>query len=160
MKRLIIYYSYTGSTAKMAEKLAEKRGCPALQVKDKQKPGRLRVFSMGVLASLRGVGWETEQLDWPAEIEHITVMSPVWAGRVTPQINTVLSALPVGKQVEIILVSGQGRKRENYSGKLDIAVRERGCTLAGIQHVRGGLAKQLEDGQKADSGDENEGAGG
>ena len=143
MRRLIVYYSYTGNTAKMAEKLAEKRRCDVLQVKDAHRPGTLKAYTLGILAALRGKAWEIEpaQLNFE-EYDFITVMAPVWAGKPAPQINGVLQALPSGKQVEVIMVSGSGES--NCKQKLEKLLELKDCRMADFKNVRGKLAEQLD----------------
>ena len=143
MKSLIAYYSYTGNTAKMARKLAEKRGTHLLEVRDINRPGLLRAYTAGGIAALKGIAWETQPFDLEiGDFDHITIMSPVWAGRPVPAINSLLAQLPSGKRVEVIMVSASGKS--NCRQRLEALLRAKDCTLVSFKNVCGKLAKQLD----------------
>jgi len=144
MKQLVVYYSYTGDTAKLAAGLAEKRGCDLLEVKDASAcPGKLRAYTSGLLAARAGKSWEIQPLALDlAEYDRVTIMVPVWAGGPVPQINSLLELLPGGKTVEMILVSGSGKS--SCKQKLEDKLSERGCTMLGLQNVRANQAELLE----------------
>jgi hypothetical protein len=62
-------------------------------------------------------------------------MAPVWAGHPAPAINTVFDALPVGKEVAVVLVSGSGKSL--CRKKVRAIVRGKGCQLVGYKDIRG-----------------------
>jgi len=143
-KNLIIYYSYTGSTAKMARKLAEKRGGDLFEVRDVKRPGKLAAFTAGGLYALLGRPRKIEPISLDLDsYSHITIMSPVWAGRPAPSINSVFGLLPPGKKVEIVMVSGGGKC--GCMEYVESLLEAKGCTLANFRSVRGSLAKELEE---------------
>jgi len=135
MKQLIVYYSYSGDTAKLAAELAEKRGCDLLEVKDAPaRPGKLRAYISGSFAAIFGKGWEIRPLALElSEYDRLTIMAPVWAGGPPPQVNRFFELLPAGKNVEVILVSASGKS--NCKQKLEDKLSDRGCTMLGLQNI-------------------------
>ncbi|MCL2580345.1 MAG: hypothetical protein FWE32_10020 [Oscillospiraceae bacterium] len=143
-KNLIIYYSYTGSTAKIAKKLAEKRGSDLCEVRERKRPGKLAAFTLGGLASLAGRRWEIEPITAePESYSHITIMAPIWAGKPAPAINTVFDLLPPGKKIEVVMVSGSGKCA--CGKKVEETLLAGGATLVNLKSVRGSLASELEE---------------
>lgn len=141
-KNLILYYSYTGNTAKMAKKLAEKRGGDLFEVRDVKRPSKLAAFTAGGLRALLGKPWPIEPVPLDlAGYAQITIMSPIWAGRPTPAINSLFALLPPGKKVEVVMVSGSGKCA--CMEQIEALLEAKSCTLTNFRSVRGSLAKQL-----------------
>jgi len=143
MKQLVVYYSYSGDTAKIAGKLAEKRGCELLEIKDVTRPGTFKAYTAGSFAAMKGKSWEIQPLALDlAEYDRITILAPVWAGGPAPQINSLLERLPDAKFVEIVMVSGSGKS--SCRKKLEERLNAKGCALVSFKNVRGKLAGQLD----------------
>lgn len=111
MKKLFVYFSYTGSGDAVAEKLAN-------QGYDLQKVLRKKPLSKSFfLAMLKGgflagtghkdklVGYE----DISAQYDEVVIGSPIWNGRIASPVNTVLASLdPSGKRLSFVLYAGGG----------------------------------------------------
>ncbi|MBP5551638.1 MAG: hypothetical protein J6X93_06285 [Bacilli bacterium] len=111
MSKLFIYYSNTGSGDAVASKLAT-LGYEIRKVtpkKDLPKAFFFKVMSGGFLASLNAKA-KLNEFDANIEgYEEVVIGSPIWNGRLSTPINTVLSLLDLnGKNVSFILYAGSG----------------------------------------------------
>jgi flavodoxin len=134
MKTLILYYSYTGHTKKIAEDLAKKESADIAEIKEAKRPGRIKAYSAGCFATLLGKGWPIQPLDVDlATYDRLILLSPVWASNPPPFVNTVLKRLPEGKTVSVKMVSASGKS--GYKAKIEATLQAKGCTLEGFEDV-------------------------
>ena len=127
-KTLVVYFSYTGESEKLAKELAQQRGAEICEVKYRKTPGTLSAYCLGSLAAMRMR---------PADIEPITadfgaygnivLVSPIWAGHLAPPMNNVIAALPEGKQVEVWAKSMSGGSSARV--KVATAIKRKGCEM-------------------------------
>jgi flavodoxin len=90
MEKLVAFYSRTGNTKFVAEKISEKLNADLCEVKDKKKREGKLTFLTGGLASFRQ---KLTGIEVPKPVENydfIAVGSPVWAGKMTPAIRKLL----------------------------------------------------------------------
>ena len=91
MRTLVVYYSRTGNTRFVAEKIAEQLGAETCEVVDKKKrTGRLGFFTGGYAATRK----KLTDIEVPKPIDNydfIIIGSPVWAGKITPAIRTFIT---------------------------------------------------------------------
>jgi len=129
MKTIILYYSLMGSTKALALKKATEFGCEAEEVIQVKKYNLFTSYISGAFKAMRRVGVPIEPLKADlSQYDKIIIMSPVWAGHPAPAINSVLSLLPTGKQVEFYLLSeGSGSKKTAQKTK-EIA-QGKGCEV-------------------------------
>ena len=136
MKTAVVYYSWSGHTRTLAEARAKKESAELFEVKDETKPGALKAFTAGCFASMRMKRTPTQPFKAPlGEYYRIIIMSPVWAWHPAPAILTAFDALPSGKEVVVVLVSGGGKSA--CMEKVQALVEFMGCKLAGYEDVRG-----------------------
>ncbi len=136
MKMVVIYYSYTGHTRKKAEALAKEQNASLYEVKDVKRPGTLKAFVLGSLASMRmkrGV-IEPLRVDWGA-YEKVVLMGPIWAGHPAPPILGAIAVLPSGKEVEFCAVSGSGNSAAKE--KVEALLRDKGCASISYKDIKG-----------------------
>lgn len=111
MKRLFIYYSYTGNGDFVANYLKQNDFDIRKVIRKKKLP---KSFFFGVLAGgfLAGIKHKDIIVDFDEDVleyDEIVIGSPIWNGRFASPINTVLSKLDLrGKNVTFILYSGSG----------------------------------------------------
>ena len=111
MKKLFVYYSYTGSGDIVAEKFKEKGYDIQKVVRKNSLP---KSFFWGVMAGgfLAGIKHKDKLVGFDADIsdyDEIVVGSPVWNGRFASPVNTVLASLDfTGKKLSFVLYSGSG----------------------------------------------------
>ena len=90
MKTLVVYYSLSGNTRFVAEKIAEQLDADLCEVTDKKhRKGKL-LYIKGGYAALRQKLTDIEVSKSIKDYDFIIVGSPVWAGRITPAIRTFL----------------------------------------------------------------------
>jgi flavodoxin len=137
MKTLIAYYSYSGHTKPIAEKLAASESADIAEIKDAKRPGKLKAYTAGIMASQRGKAWPIQEpgADFAA-YDRLILLAPVWASNPAPAFNAMLERLPEGKTVAVKLVSMSGKS--GCIGRVEAAVKARGCTFEGLEDVKGG----------------------
>ncbi len=123
MRRLFIYYSLSGNGDAVADKLKE-RGFEIRRVVPNKKPPKkffLQILTGGFNA---GRKYREPLMDYDADVsafDEIAIGSPVWNGRLSCPINTVLAETDLkNKKVKIILYSGSGEapKAEKQIGAI------------------------------------------
>lgn len=112
MRTLVIYYSYSGHTKRLAEMMAKEMLADLCPVVEKKRPGTLWAYTLGCYAALRGKAAAIEVLALnPVAYDELIVMGPVWAGRPAPALLAVFEQLPPSKNVEVMMVSASGQSR-------------------------------------------------
>ncbi|MCL2489099.1 MAG: NAD(P)H-dependent oxidoreductase [Oscillospiraceae bacterium] len=135
MKTLIVYYSYSGNTRKIAEEFAKKEPADIAEIKDVKRPGRLRAYTAGCFAALRGKAWPIRPLDVDfSEYDRLIMFSPVWAGNPPPAFNAILDRLPDGKTAAVRMVSASGKS--GCRERLEELIKSKGCTLESLEDIK------------------------
>ena len=114
MKKLFVYYSYTGSGKLVADRLAAAGYDVREIVREKPMP---KSFFWGILVG--GFLATIKHKDKIAEIDlgtegydEVVIGSPVWNARFASPVNTALSCLDLsGKKVTFVLYSGSGEAK-------------------------------------------------
>jgi len=135
MKTIILYYTMMGSTKAYATKKAEELGADIEEIVQ-VKPYNLftsYLFGIAKVFSRKSIPLMPMQADL-SQYEKIILMSPVWAGRPAPAINTVLRKLPVGKQVEFFLLS-QGSGSAGTANETMEMAHSQGCKVVGYTDI-------------------------
>lgn len=114
MKTLLIYYSYTGSTRKIAQKIAEEQNAEVLELKEVKKRSKVGAYIAGSFAAMRHKKANLEPFDtyWET-FDKIIIAMPIWAGSPAPAMNNIIEHLPKGKEVELYFVSGGGDSKKS-----------------------------------------------
>lgn len=125
MKKLVIYYSYEGTTEMVAKSIAKAIDADILRLKpvnEKKMSGFKKYFFGGkqvIFKEQPGL----EQLDKDVQnYDVIFIGTPVWAGSFTPPLNTFLNTTKLtGKKVALFCCSrgGKGKVFENMRKMLD-----------------------------------------
>jgi len=130
MKTLVIYYSYGGTTKKIAEQKASELGADLVEVRDRKKPNPLAAFFVGCPKAIRGKEGSIQPVGADlSSYDHIIIAGPIWAGNPAPPVNNIVNMLPPGKEVSMLFVSGSGssgKSAEKYRAR----VMSKGCALA------------------------------
>lgn len=133
---LIVYYSWTGHTEKLAKELAATEGADLCRVLDARRPGALKAYTAGCFSALRMKPTPTRPLSADlSAYSRIVLMAPVWAGHPAPAILSALENLPPEKEMAVRLVAAGGSS--NCEEKVRAAVEKRGCKLRRFETVRG-----------------------
>ena len=134
MNNLFIYYSFTGSGDVVAENLKDKGFEIRKVIRKKKMP---KSFFFGVLHGgfLAGTNHKDKLVDYDNNVdgyENIYIGSPIWNGRFSSPINTVLATTDLSnKNVTFILYAGSGtgpkavkRIEKNYPNGKIILLKE------------------------------------
>ena len=111
MSKLFIYYSLTGSGEVVANKMKEK-GYELRKVTEKKKMPK-KFFFMILAGGFRaGVVAKGKLVDYNNDVsgyDEIVIGSPIWNGKLTPAINSVLKQTDLkSKKLSFIFYSGSG----------------------------------------------------
>jgi flavodoxin len=113
-KSLVIYYSRTGNTKFVAERIASELGAEIEEVSDlKNRKGWLRFLKAGYDATLGKETKISEAKKSPRDFELIAVGTPVWNSRPSPATRTYLRRIDLsGKKVAVFCTSeGTGSEK-------------------------------------------------
>lgn len=136
MKTLFIFYSYTGNTKRLAQELlAGDIDADITEIKDIRRPGKLKAYSLGCLAAMRGKAWTIQPLEVDlTAYEHLTLLAPVWAGNPPPAFNGIFEQLPEGKTVSIKMISASGNS--NCRERLEAVIKAKGGILNSFEDIK------------------------
>jgi len=136
MDTLVVFYSFTGHTRAFAQNQARGEGADLLELRPVKPVGKLRAYTAGCFATMKGVSWEVQPLGTDlAAYERFVVCAPIWAGGVPPYVNSFLEMLPAGKAVRFKLVSGSGQSK--CRERLEEKLAARGCKLMDLEDIKG-----------------------
>lgn len=88
MRLVILYYSFTGNNRLLAETLAARIGCPAIEVIEQ---GKRRPFQIAIDLLFRRFP-RIRPIDLPAH-DHVLVVAPLWNRWIAHPMRTALKAL-------------------------------------------------------------------
>jgi len=113
MKTSIIYYSYSGITRGIAEKIQKSCGGDLVEVKSKENYSSITAYTLGCYRAMKEEcdPIEPEIIDVSAS-DLIVIGTPVWAFKATPAINAAIAALKGcdGKKSVIFATCGSSAK--------------------------------------------------
>ena len=111
MKKLFIYYSFTGNGDIIADKLS-KYNIDVRKIETKQKLPKLFFFQMIVGGFKALIKYKDKLFDYDKDIssyDEIVIGTPIWFDRISSPINRVLSDLDIkDKKVSFIFYSASG----------------------------------------------------
>lgn len=111
MKKLFLYYSYTGNGDLVAKKMEEK-GFEIRKVVAKKRLPKSFFWMIMTGAMQAGLKKKAKLLDFDQNIEgydEIVIGSPIWNGRFPPALNTLFAKLPLkDKNISFLFYSGSG----------------------------------------------------
>ena len=123
MKTLVAYYSKTGNTKFVAEKIAKQLNADLSEIIDKKKrEGKLGFLKSGY-AGLRQKLTEIEVSKPIDDYDVIVVGSPVWAGKITPAIRKFLVSNNFSNKLVAYFVTLDGNKAEKTLQNMKKTIR-------------------------------------
>ncbi|MCL2718899.1 MAG: EcsC family protein [Lachnospiraceae bacterium] len=131
----VVFYSYSGKTRIIAGELAAAEAADIIEIKDFKYPGKLKAYTLGIVASIRKKAWPIQPLDANLAIyNRLILLSPIWAGNPPPPFNAILEYLPAGKKISIKMVSMSGKS--NCKDWLEAAIKNNGCILESFEDIK------------------------
>ncbi len=92
MKKLVVFYSRTGTTKKVAQRLSLEIGAECEEINDRKKrAGLFGFFSAGFDAIRRKKTVIDPAEKAPDDYDLVLVGTPIWAGAMTPAVRTYLA---------------------------------------------------------------------
>jgi hypothetical protein len=105
MSYKVVYFTRTGTSKRIAEKIAEKLACEVIQIIDnKNWSGILGYIKAGYYASAR----KPVEINVSKKIEtgdKLVVVAPFWAGDLAPAIKKFLETVPK-ENIDLVIDSG------------------------------------------------------
>jgi flavodoxin len=112
MRKLFIYYSLTGSGEVVAKKM-EENGFELRKVIEKKKMPKKFFFMVLVGGFRAGMAQKGKLIDYNNDVssfDEVVIGSPIWNGRLTPAINSVLAQTDFSnKKLSFVFYSGSGQ---------------------------------------------------
>lgn len=109
MKGIVIYYSFSGSTAMLAKKIAKENGWAVVSVTEKKKRNVFETFIKGTKQARKREEADINRakIDWSG-IQKVVVACPIWGGYPAPVFNSIMKLVPKKLPIELYFVSGSG----------------------------------------------------
>lgn len=111
MKSIVLYFSRTGNSERIARKIAEKAGCGLSRITDDKNWKGVFGFLRGGLYAARFRGTNpvlSPEVDFDA-FDRIMIVSPVWAGNAVPAVFSLLMRKKDSlNKIGLVLSSGGG----------------------------------------------------
>jgi len=135
MKTSIIYYSYSGITRGIAEKIQKSCGGDLVEVKSKENYSAITAYTLGCYRAMKEECdlIEPETIDVSAS-DLIVIGTPVWAFKATPAINAAIAALKGCDGKKAVIFATCGSSAKDTLPILKKALEAKGVTVVG-QHV-------------------------
>ncbi len=139
MKKLILYYTFGGSTQREAQRLAQESGDPIYRVKEMRNRSLFGAFIPGGYQAMSRSKPRLQPVELKLEdFDHFIIACPVWAGYPAPAFNSIVKLLPPGKEVELIFCSAGGETPKSRIGTQAL-VEKQGCKVISYRDVRTGV---------------------
>jgi len=121
MNRKVVYFTRSGTSKKVAEKLAAKLDCPLVQITDsKNWNGIIGYIRAGYYASRNKPVAITVSAKI-GETDELVVVSPLWAGTIAPSVQAFVNMVSAGRIHLVVTSLGSTIKdRSAYKSVSDV----------------------------------------
>ncbi len=121
MTYAVIYFSRTGTSRRIAEKIAKKLSVEPVEVTDNMDWDGTLGYMRAARYAMKNKEVAIQTRGKIGEVDEYIVVSPMWCGKITPAIRIFLQELPKEK-VHLIVSSGgmNLKERDGYLSVLDI----------------------------------------
>ena len=118
MKELVLFYSYSGNTKKIAEKFSQDNNFNICEIIDIKKPNKFYAYTSGCFKAMRSSVFPIKEPAVKfADYDIINIFAPVWAGNPAPSMNGALKLIPKNTKVKLFMVSASGISNKNGISK-------------------------------------------
>ena len=136
MKKLFIYYSYTGNGDIVANYLKEK-GLDIRKVDSNYRLSKVLFFAMMKGGFHALIGKRPKLINFDSNItsyDEIIIGTPIWNDRIAPVMNSVLDKLDLNnKKIIFILYSGSGTSNK---AKLDLVKKYKNAKIINLKEPK------------------------
>lgn len=135
MKTAVIFYSFSGTTKKLARQAAAETGADLFEARTARPLGKFKAYTWGTFAALTQKTMPIAPIDCNLnDYEKIIIMGPIWAGHPAPAVNSVFHLLPPGKDIDLRFVSMSGGSRGKDAVLLKLA--DKGCASISYTDIK------------------------
>ncbi len=139
---LVIYYSYTGNTRKLAKQIAEQEQADLFEVVDRKRIGIVKTYLMGAWLAMHQKASPVEPILANLNLyDRIIIMAPIWAGYPAAPINNVFQRLPAGKSIDLRMVSGSGYSSSHE--RVRALIEAQGCFVVHYEDIKRSSIRSL-----------------
>jgi len=129
MKTLVLFYSFSGNTRKLASQKAAETGADIEEITETKKMSVLKAYLVGAYRAMKRKKAEIQPVKSQLNsYEKIIIMVPVWASSPAPAFNSIIEQLPAGKKVELVMVSARSGTKSSAEGTKSL-ITARGCEV-------------------------------
>jgi len=134
-KVLIVYYSKTGHTQKIAQDIAKQMDAEIEEIIDQKK----RTGVLGFITGGRDAMTKKETLisrmrKNPANYKLVILGSPIWAGNIAPAVRTYINRYRDSLPPVAFFFSSGGKTPDQVFEKLSGVVKEKPVVMTGLSH--------------------------
>ena len=139
MKELVLFYSYSGNTRKIAQKFAQDNNCDICEVLDVKRPNKFAAYTAGIVKVFKGSGRPIKPLminGNAVKFEDygvINVFSPVWASHITPSMVSALKSIPRDAKIKLFMVSKSGKSEKDSQSN---RIGDLGLEIIGYEDIK------------------------
>lgn len=146
MKIIIIYFSLTGNTKRLAVKIYEILKERSIEVDlFELTSGKKRSFLINCFDALIGKKIHIEKIPPLENYDIVFIGSPVWAGKITPVVRSFLKEVNLSnKKIFLFTTYGSGFGKSNAIKDFEDNVKEKGGSVIGKIEIRGKRVKESE----------------
>ncbi|WP_042696419.1 flavodoxin family protein [Methanocorpusculum bavaricum] len=121
MKYAVIYFTRSGTSRKIAEKIAKKLSVEPIEVTDNMDWDGTLGYMRAAKHAMKNGAVAIQIHGQIGEADEYVIVSPMWCGKITPAIRKLLDEVPKEK-VHLIVSSGgmNLKERDGYMSVLDI----------------------------------------
>jgi flavodoxin len=132
-KVLVVYYSRTGNTKKVAEDVARALNADLEQLVDKKDRAGATGYIIAGKDASTGKTTELEPVKQdPAQYDLVVLGTPVWAWNMTPALRTYIAAHKAAFREIAVFTSAGGTKPEKIVGKMEDLAGKKARAQAGF----------------------------
>jgi hypothetical protein len=120
MKNTVLFFTRTGTSKRIAEKVAKSLGEKPIEITDDKNWSGILGFIKGGYYSAKGKSINIKVNGDMGDAERYIVVSPLWAGKPAPAICEFLKQVPLNKVYLIITCNGSdvGKDISKYEDKV------------------------------------------
>jgi len=134
-KVLVVYYSKTGHTRKIAQDIARQIDADLEEISDQKKRMGLLGFVLGGRDAMTKKETRISEMKKnPAEYDLIIFGSPIWAGNITPAIRTYINQYGDSIGSTAFFFSSGGKTPDQVLEKLLGFLKEKPVAVTGLSH--------------------------
>ena len=139
MKELVLFYSYSGNSKKIAEKYSADNNFDICEVFDVKKPNKFVAYTAGCFKAMKGSPRNVLPLmvnNNAVKFEDygvVNVFAPIWAGNPAPSMNGALKLIPKGTKLKLFMVSAS---KNSSKDKIAKRIQALGLEITGYEDIK------------------------